>query len=123
MEAGAFTDSCRALSIGRYDSVTLPALSHTRSDLWSIRSSIGLRTLLRAWRPTDQLLGQCRDRQALVAHPAHRVGDRELDAVPRAELADRLARLDALGDLAVVGRLGLGERLPPAEPLPEGAVA
>ena len=58
-----------------------------------------------------------------MAHPPHRVGDRQLDAVAPAELADRQARLDALGDLAVVGRLGLGERLAPAEPLAERAVA
>ena len=45
--------------------------------------------------------------EVFVAHPPHRVGDRQLDAVPAAELADRHARLDALGDLAVVGRLGL----------------
>ena len=57
-----------------------------------------------------------------MAHAPHRVGDRQLDAVAPAELTDRQAGLDALGDLAVVRRLGLGGGggPPPPPPAPAG---
>src|SRR5688572_2514378 len=53
----------------------------------------------------------------------HGIRDRELHAVPLAELADRHARLDAFRDLTVVCRFGLSQGLAAAETLTEGAVA
>src|SRR6185369_15558739 len=80
-------------------------------------------TLLRLRAAPQQQRDRLVDRQPFVADALHRIGERHLDVVTFRKREHRLARGDALGDVATRGRQRRLHGAAPAEPLAERTVA